>query len=284
MIDVASPVEILKEAARLNLEDPLREGSMMRFPDYGQLVMTGDMHGHRRNFQRLQKYCDLANYAPRHVILHELIHEEPATFTSPDTSYELLIEAAKWKCEFPDQVHFLLSNHELAQLTGSEISKNGRVVTNVFEDCVHKAFASQGCAVVEAIEDLIRSYPLAGRTPNRVFVSHSLPGPREIPKFDVSVFSRLPQKEDLADGGAAHSLVWGRYQTENAINSLREMLDADFFICGHQPQEMGYDVLHNRMIILASEHNHGVFLTLDLAKPVTLDYLLKNIRPFAAIA
>jgi len=137
---------------------------------------------------------------------------------------------------------------------------------------------------VEAIEDLIRSYPLAGRTPNRVFVSHSLPGPREIPKFDVSVFSRLPQKEDLADGGAAHSLVWGRYQTENAINSLREMLDADFFICGHQPQEMGYDVLHNRMIILASEHNHGVFLTLDLAKPVTLDYLLKNIRPFAAIA
>ena len=82
MIDVASPVEILKEAARLNLEDSIREGSLLRFPDYGQLVMTGDMHGHRRNFQRLQKYCDLANYAPRHVILHELIHEEPATFTA----------------------------------------------------------------------------------------------------------------------------------------------------------------------------------------------------------
>lgn len=284
MIEVASPVEILKEAARLNREDPLREGSLLRFPDYGQLVMTGDMHGHRRNFQRLQKYCDLAHFAPRHVVLHELIHEEPANFTSPDTSYELLIEAAKWKVEFPDQVHFLLSNHELAQLTGAEISKNGRVVTNVFEDSVHKAFGGQGCAVVEAIEEMIRSYPLAGRTPNRVFISHSLPGPRELPNFDPSVLTRLPRKEDLTDGGSGHMLVWGRYQTENAINSLCNILDADFFLCGHQPQETGYDVLHNRMIILASEHNHGVFLTLDLSKPVTLDYLLKNIRPFAAIA
>ena len=40
MIETASPVAILKEAARLNLEDPLREGSLLRFPDYGQLVMT----------------------------------------------------------------------------------------------------------------------------------------------------------------------------------------------------------------------------------------------------
>lgn len=283
MIEVSSPVEILKEAARLNLEDPLREGSLLRFPDYGQLVMTGDLHGHRRNFQRIQKYCDLSHFAPRHVVIHEIIHEEPATYTSPDTSYELLIEAARWKCEFPDQVHFLLSNHELAQLTGAEISKNGRVVTNVFEDSVHKAFGPQGCAVVEAIEDLIRSYPLAGRTSNRVFVSHSLPGAREVTRFDPSVLRRIPRKEDYADGGSAHALVWGRYQTENALESLREILDVDFFVCGHQPQESGYDVLHERMIILASEHNHGVFLTMDLAKPVDLDYLVKNIRPIAAI-
>jgi hypothetical protein len=46
---------------------------------------------------------------------------------------------------------------------------------------------------------------------------------------------------------------------------------------------MGYEVLHERMIILASDHNHGVFLTLDLGKPVTLDSLTRNIRPFAAI-
>jgi hypothetical protein len=47
---------------------------------------------------------------------------------------------------------------------------------------------------------------------------------------------------------------------------------------------MGYEVLHDRLIILASEHNHGVFLTFDLAKPVTLESLTRNIRPFAGVA
>jgi hypothetical protein len=47
---------------------------------------------------------------------------------------------------------------------------------------------------------------------------------------------------------------------------------------------MGYEVLHDRFIILASEHNHGVFLTLDLSKPVTLQSLTRNIRPFASVA
>ncbi len=278
------PAEIFHRAAQYNREDPLLRGSLMVFPNYGQLVMTGDLHGHRRNFDKLRRFCDLERFAPRHVILHEIIHEELSSFAAPDTSHELLLEAARWKCAFPDQVHFLLSNHELAQLTNSEISKNGRIVTQAFEESVHSAYGRDGAAVIEAVHAFILSYPLAGRTPNRVFISHSLPGARELPTFDATVFSRVPRPDDLSDGGSAHALVWGRYQTEAVIESLRELLDVDFFLCGHQPQEMGYDVMHDRMIILASDHNHGVFLTFDLSKPVTIDSLTRNIRPFAAIA
>ncbi len=278
------PADVLLEAARFNREDQLLRGSTLYFPDYGQVVLTGDLHGHRRNFQRLQKFCDLEHFAPRHVVLHELIHEELSTLTAADTSHELLIEAARWKCAFPDQVHFMLSNHELAQLTRSEISKNGRIVTQAFEESVMSAYGRDGRKVMDAVLELIRSYALAGRTPNRVFVSHSLPGSRELPRFDATVLSRAPREDDLADGGSAHALVWGRYQNEQVITVLRDVLDADFFVCGHQPQETGYDVLHDRMIILASDHNHGVFLTLDLSKPVTLESLTRNIRPFAAIS
>ena len=67
------------------------------------------------------------------------------------------------------------------------------------------------------------------------------------------------------------------------LGKATEVLDVDFFICGHQPQETGYDVLHDRMIILASDHNHGVFLPLDLSKPVTIESLTRNIRPFASV-
>jgi hypothetical protein len=284
MKDGARAIEVLHEAARLNRVDPLLHGSLLAFPDYGQVVMTGDLHGHRRNFEKLQRFCDLERYAPRHVVLHEIIHEDVPSLTGSDNSYEVLLAAAQWKIDFPDQVHFLLSNHELAQLNRNEISKNGRIVTQAFEETVRASYGLRGAAVVNAINDLIRSYPLAGRTPNRVFLAHSLPSPRDLPAFDEQVFTRWPTPEDLADGGSAHALVWGRHQTATTVDKLREILDVDYFVCGHQPQEMGYEVLHDRLIVLASEHNHGVFLTFDLSKPITLESLTRNIRPFAGIS
>ena len=98
MIDAAQAADILKEAAQLNLTDPLRRGALLEFPNYGQLVMTGDLHGHRRNFEKLRRFCDLEHFVPRHVILHEIIHEEIDGLEAVDRSFEVLIQAAKWKC------------------------------------------------------------------------------------------------------------------------------------------------------------------------------------------
>ncbi|MEE8168994.1 MAG: hypothetical protein V3T70_00465, partial [Phycisphaerae bacterium] len=128
-------LETLSEAARLNREDALRDGSLLRFPDYGQLVMTGDLHGHVGNFAKLQRYAALDRTPVRHVVLHEMIHEDcwPG---QPDRSFYLLLEAARYKCDYPDQVHFLQSNHELAQLVGQRIGKGGRDVVREFEDAI----------------------------------------------------------------------------------------------------------------------------------------------------
>lgn len=284
MTDRDNAAKIFLEAARLNREDPLRTGSLLAFPGYGQLVMTGDLHGHRRNFERLQSYCDLERCGARHVVLHEIIHEEAASIDAPDRSHEVWLDAARWKCDYPDQVHFLQSNHELAQLNRHEITKNGRVVTKAFDDSVRAAYGSNAPEVIAAMGAFIRSLPLAGRTANRVFLSHSLPGPREVTTFDPAVLSREPTDADLAERGSAHSLVWGRYQTASVVATLRDLLDVDFFICGHQPQDAGFDVLLDCMIILASDHNHGVFLSLDLNKPATLESLTSHIRPLAALA
>ena len=283
MNDAKKAVAIFRGAAEMNRNDALLEGSLLVFPNYGQVVMTGDLHGHRRNFQKLQRFCNLGQFGARHVMLHELIHEEIESPEATDKSHEVLLEAARWKCSFPDQVHFLLSNHELAQVSGNEISKNGRVVTADFDTGVEECYGRGALSVLEAIEAFIRSFPLAGRTTNRVFLSHSLPSPLTLPSFDASVLSRKLSRRDLSERGPAHMMVWGRYQTEAALDTLREILDVDLFICGHQPQETGYAILADRMVILASEHNHGVFLPLDLSKPATIEKLKKNIRPFAAV-
>ena len=283
MTDVIEAAEAFSAAAKLNREDALRQGSLLCFPNYGQLVMTGDLHGHRRNFEKLRRFCDLPNAGARHVILHEIIHEEIEALGAVDRSHELLLDAVRWKCDFPDQVHFLQSNHELAQLQGAEITKNGRVVTYDFDQGVREAYGTGADRVLGAIDGFIASLPLAGRTANRVFLSHSLPSPRQLPAFDPTIFSRTPTDEDFSERGSGYALVWGRYQTKATIDSLCEILDVDFFLCGHQPQDMGYEVFHDHQIILASEHDHGVFLPFDLAKPQTIERLVENIRPFVGV-
>ena len=283
MSDAEATAEVFRQAAHLNRQDPLLRGSLLEFPNYGQLVMTGDLHGHRRNFARLQTYCDLGHFPVRHVILHELIHEDPASLEAPDMSHLLLLEAAQWKCTFPDQVHFLQSNHALAQLTGHEITKGGRIVNFDFDNGVRQAYGQEADDVLDAISELLESYALAGRTPNRIFVSHSLPGVRTIADFDAADLGRPTTRDDLGRDGTAYALVWGRYQTPAHLECLAKALDVDLFICGHQPQEEGFAVVHDRLIILSSDHNHGVFLPFDLRRELTLSDLKRLIRPLAAI-
>ena len=284
MSQASEHAEIYRNAARLNREDPILRGSTLVFPNYGQLVMTGDLHGHTRNFERIKKYCDLEHAPARHVILHEIIHEEPETYGAGDMSHLILLEAARWKCEFPDQVHFLLGNHDLAQMTNQDISKGGRIVTFSFLCGISEVYKEESSFVVEALLDFIASCPLAGRTANRIMLSHSLPRPNDMDRFDPTVLDRELSPLDLREGGSAYALVWGRYQTAEQLDQLRAILDVDLFICGHQPQETGYAVVHDRLMILASDHNHGVFLPFDLKRTYDIHTLENAIRPLASIA
>ena len=179
--DAKEAVATFRKAAELNRNDPYVRGSILLLPAYGQAVMTGDLHGHLKNLEKLKKYAMLNRAHARHVILHEMIHAELSTPADVDHSHELLLEAASYKCEFPDQVHFLQSNHELSQLTGYLIAKNGRIVIQDFNHAVAKAYGAGASGdVLSAINDFIASFPLAIRTENRVWLSHSLPNVHEI--------------------------------------------------------------------------------------------------------
>jgi hypothetical protein len=284
MANSSAHARIYREAAELNRQDPLLRGSLLHFPDYGQLVMTGDLHGHQRNLERIQTFCDLEHAPARHVILHEIVHAELESFVSTDMSHLVLLQAARWKRDFPEQVHFIHGNHELSQLTRHEISKGGRIVTKDFMRGVEVSYGDGFEEVYDAILEFISSFALAGRTKNRVFLSHSLPGHRDVARFDPAIFDAPFSDLDLSEHGSVYPLVWGRYQTEEAIEHLATILDVDTFICGHQPQEDGYEIRHDRMLIIASDHNHGVFLPFDLKKSQSIDDLVRVMRPIASIA
>jgi hypothetical protein len=272
--DAQTACRHLHEAAQLIREDPNRQGSLLTFGSAGQVVMTGDMHGHLRNFEKLQRFCALERRPGCSVILHELIHQEPETPDEPDLSIDLLVQAAAWKCQFPDNVFFLQSNHELAQLRGQEISKGGRSVLR---------YGKQAEAVLARVHDYIAALPLAARAANGVFMSHSLPDPLALDLFDHAVFEREPTAADLAPGGSAYSLVWGRFHSVDAVEYLAQRWGVEVFLIGHTPQEDGY-MRVGRLFILSSDHAHGVFLPIDLARRADAEELERAIRKFVSVA
>lgn len=278
--ETARAIDCLKQATKLNRDDPYLQGCVLMLPDYGQVVMTGDFHGHQRNFEKLQRFCRLDQTPIRHVMLHELIHAEPVNPQEPDMSHRLLLAAVEWKMQFPDQVHFLQSNHDLAQLNSNPITKGGRSALDQFCRGIAQTYADDAELVLRAIGEFITSLPLAGKTANRVFLSHAMP---DVDQFDPSLLAQPVGQLDLSRSGPVHKFVWGRVRSAEQLERLAGLLDVNCFIVGHEPQEDGYALLHDRAIVLASDHNHGVFLPFDLKKPQSPAELARRIRKFVAV-
>lgn len=281
--DADADIAAIREAASLLRDDPNRKGSVISFGLAGQLVVTGDMHGNLRNFEKLERFCQLQRNPARYVILHELIHSEVDVPGKLDLSIDLLVRACRWKIEYPDNVFFLQSNHEMAQLRRQEITKGGRSVLHDFEAGIAHRYGRRTTEVLAAVDEYIAALPLAARTANGFLVCHSLPDPLLMESFDTSVFDRIPNAIDMTPGGSAYALVWGRFQSPQAVDYFAARLGVEFFVVGHTPQEFGYTIVGGRMIILASDHNHGAFLPIDLNKKHTIDELQWSIRKFVGV-
>lgn len=257
---------------------------MLHLPAAGDLVVAGDLHNHLRNFQRIQAYADLKGHPKRGVILQELIHGGPLGPQGQDTSFDMLIEAVQWAQAFPQQVHFLLANHDLSQVQRLPVMKDGYDLTDRFTRHLQLKYGGQADEVAAALQDFIYSQALAAISVNGLFLSHSLPGPRDLAGFDATVLRRPLVEADYTRTGSVHKLVWGRHQNGEVLTSLAKLWWADVFICGHQQQEQGIGTIEPNLMIVDSSHNHGALLRLDLGRPYTLAGLRAGIVPLAAIA
>lgn len=277
-------ISTLDKASKLNIEDHFREGHLIHLPDYGQVVMTGDFHGCLHNFRKLVWFANLKHSIHRHVIIHELIHNYNSENSEVDNSCLLLLDAARWKIEFPEQVHFLLGNHDIAQITSREITKNGYASIASFNSWVMEHYKEDASAIIEKIRDFLLTVPLAARTENRIWMSHSIPGPHAMESLNLSMFKEQWKVRDLIPKGCVYEFVWGRSHPPEQLDKLAEMFDVDFFIVGHQAQDDGYLTLYNREIILASEHYNGCYMPIDLSEHYSFEKLTTRIKNFADLA
>jgi predicted phosphodiesterase len=277
-------IDLLKKGAEANAKDKFRQGNLISLPAHTQLVISGDIHGHRRNFERLTAFADLKNNPDRHILLQEIIHGGPQDSQGGCLSYQLLFDAVDYKITFPDRVHIIMGNHDTAFTSNSEVMKDGKEMNRSLRSALDRQFPRTSRDTELAIKQFLFSQPLAIRTENRIWLSHSLPGNRYVDEFDGSVLNRQLEDTDIVKPGSAYLLTWGRNHSQDTLDRMAELFDIDIFILGHQPQQQGYSRAGENLIIIASDHNHGCLLTIDLAKSYTVDQLIDSIVPLASIS
>jgi hypothetical protein len=276
-------IDLLNKGTEANASDLYRHGNLVRLPGPGSIVITGDIHGHRRNLERVMNYANLDENPDRHVILQEIIHGGETDRHGGCLSFEILFEAVRFKVRYPDQVHIIMGNHDTAFMTESEVMKDGREMNYLMRMAMKKRYGDIMQKMDLAIRRCLFSQPLAVKCDNGIWISHSLPDNRMVSSFDPEVFERELRMDDIARGGAAYSLLWGRNQSQEAVDTMARLVGATVIVTGHQPQEGGWDLLHPNMLILSSEHNHGAFLCVDLSTSYTGRELSEMAMPLAGV-
>ena len=282
--DADQVLETFQTATEENQLDSFRDQQVIMLPAEGELWIAGDIHDHRNNFRKMTTAADLGNNPQRHLILQELIHGDHFDDKGREGSWETLYRAAELKCDFPAQVHFLFANHDLAQIHGEGIMKAGLSVCEAFTSGVKRDFADRASAINVTITEFLLSLPLAARTTTGLFFCHSMPTDDQMDDFDFTIFERPLTGDDyLRRKGPVYKLIWGRNITPAGVDKFLEHVGAKLIVTGHQPQETGYLVNGDKHLIIASDHNQGVFLSIDLAQEYSMDDLVERLTKFVAV-
>jgi hypothetical protein len=251
MPDPTRLLRTLEQAARLFRATAGRRGRLVSLDGAAEVFVVGDLHGNLENFRKVLDRAQLGKQPQRHLVLQELIHGPFRYPAGGDKSHQLLDLAAALKCQYPEQVHLLLGNHELAEWTGQAIAKKEENLKALFFQGIETAYGAQAPAIYAAYTQLFAVVPLALRTANRVFLSHSLPSASRLEKFDPAILEQEAHAtEDLQAGGAVHALLWGRDTRPATVAAFLRKVDADWLITGHIPCNRGFEVVNDRQLVL----------------------------------
>jgi Icc-related predicted phosphoesterase len=280
---VGQPVaDLFRQVAQLNQQDPRREGNVLHLQgdERADCLVVGDLHGHRKNLTRVLGAADLPNHPDRCVVLQELIHGPDDARSGTDRSIELLMRAARLKVQHPAQVVMILANHDLAEITGNEITKEGRGCCEAFGEGLVYAFGEEHAdEIAGAMCEMLLSQPLAVRTAGGVMACHTLPSPGRMAKAGTEILARPYEPEDLTRGGAVYDWVWGRSQTPEQIEALAAELDVQLFVIAHTHVTGGAERIGERCVIITDDHEQGQVFHALVNERIAGDAVLEHIHP-----
>ena len=285
---MVAPIEYIEniiatygEATEVNLQTPAREGNIVVLgPQTADDVMiTGDLHGHRANFEAICRIAALDDHPSRHLILQEVCHGGPTYPANGGCmSHTMLEDVAKLIVDYPGRVHFILGNHELAELTDYPIQKNKQMLNLMFRLGLQQMFGPATEKVREAYSPFLLSCPLAVRLPGGIFVSHSIPDNVDSRPFDTTIFTRRLEPSEYYERADIFDLVWGRdYRSENA-EAFADMVDAKVLINGHEPCTEGFNAVNGTQLILDCCDEKACYVILPTGRPWSQAQIIEQIQ------
>jgi hypothetical protein len=269
----------MEQAAAANAATPGRDGGIVTITPGAadEVMITGDLHGHRKNFTLMRKVADLPAHPRRHLIMQEVVHGGQKYDNGGCMSHAMLEDVAKLKVEFPGRVHFLLSNHELSELTDYPIQKGGSLLNLQFRMGLTFMYGPATDRVLKSYHAFIQSCPLAVRW-DGVFACHSAPEEVDRTKFDIGILTRPITRSDLDPHGAVFELVWGRDYSEENAQAFASLVGADVLLHGHEPTDAGYDTPNSRQVIFDCCHTTACYAILPTNEPLNQEKVVARIQ------
>jgi hypothetical protein len=283
MPDPEKLLATIRRAIELFRQTPGRRGGVVSLEDADEVMAVGDLHGDVSIFREVLGVAALGRQPARHLVLQELVH---GNRFYPDEkgekSHQLVDLAAALKCQYPERVHVILGNHELSELTGRVISKQGTTLNALFRQGVETAYGERAEAIYRAYLDLFAALPLAVRTPNRVFVCHTIPNAADLDRLDLRILAADSWPPDATDrGGTVYALTWGRDTAPETIDRFAALVDADWFVTGHQPCDEGFRQANHRQLIIDGTPPYPSYCLFPAREPVTIEGLLARTKVLA---
>jgi Calcineurin-like phosphoesterase len=286
MPDPRKVLSTIRRATELFRNTPGRSGGIISLDQASDVLVVGDLHGNLHTFKQVLVAAALDRNPGRHLVLQELIHG-PVTYPGEggDRSHQLLDVVAALKCQYPSRAHLILGNHELSELTGRMIGKDGETLNAKFLQGITTAYGDAAPEIYEAYRTLFAALPLGIRTQNRVYVCHTIPDAPDLDTLDLDLLKADHWPEPaMKRRGTIYALTWGRDTSPETADRFAAMIDADFFITGHQACDEGFRQANHRQIIIDGTNPHPCYCLFPATGPVSIESLLKCVHPADVLA
>jgi hypothetical protein len=273
-------LKTLYKAADAVRQTPGRKGRFVQLNGATEVLVVGDLHGNLANFQAVYQAAELQKNPRRYLVIQEVIHGKFLYPGGGDKSHQLLDLFAALKFQFPWQVHMLMGNHEVSQWGNRLVMKEDRDLNAAFKEGVIEAYGPEkGPEIYNTYLRLFGTLPLGLRTPNRIFISHSLPREKYIDRFELRhLETDAFPPEDLTVGGPIYEMLWGRDTRETTCKTFLKKVDCDWLVSGHIAVETGFAFPNPQQLILDCCDLPAAFALLPADRPITAEEFKSSVR------